>query len=244
MSAIDRINKNREETRSTFTGGGGQELILSKDGDQAIIAIVPDGNKDPDVRLEEFARHSFNENGSWQFKICRESVGDRCDLCAKDITKQNRFGFWAWIYDLYKKEAGTGDGWVAETNASGSQTMYRLPINGYRVVSLPFGRRDAYWNKYADIYNDQGAMNKMIVKVKRDGEGRDTNWDLSITGKEVDWSRIQDSADDLGSIKDYYVNREAAREESEGVPLNADSPPWDTESSGYSDDGIDAKDLF
>lgn len=237
MSAIDRINKNRP----SFSGNsfGGQELILSKDGDQAIIAIVPDGNQDPDDRLEDFARHSFNEDGKWQFKICKESVGERCDLCARDLTKQNRFGFWAWVYDLYKKEPGVGDGWIKETNTSGTQTMYRLPVNAYRVVSLPFGRRDAYWNRYADIYNDHGAMNKMVVKVKRDGDGRDTNWDLSITGKEVDWSVIDAGADDLGSIKDYYVQREAAREDNEGVSLgNESAPPFDA------DNGVDVDDLF
>lgn len=232
MPGIDKINKEREERFGNRPqSSGGSELILRSDGDQAIIAVVASGNEDNDNRISAFYRHvDKNDEGQWEYGFCKRSIDERCDMCDNDKVPQHRFGFWVYVYSLLRKEAGQGDGW--KKTAYGKETFYELEINNFKMLSLPFGRNEMIWNQFMGIFHENGAMNKVALRVKRDGSGRDTVWNITPTNKQVDWDEISDDGEKLGTVKDYYIEADERRkQQSEAISLTSTSNDADAPES-------------
>ena len=224
MSGISSVNRNIENRKG---GMQSSELILSDDGDFALIAALVDNDDDDSVG--DFIRHTYqDEIGNWNFDLCKNTVGDRCDLCDRDIRKQYRFGFWAWVYTLGKKTEGKGEGWNLIQNRSGS--YYEREVNDFKLVTLPMGRADNYWNMFYDIYQLGNFEN--ILRIGRKGKGQmDTQWSIISTNKKVDKKDISDRSH-LPGVVNYFVQQAESKEDNRPVPLvggDEDDVPWNVE---------------
>jgi hypothetical protein len=180
IAKINQAQKEQAENRSsTNSGNYNYELSLRRDSDQAIMVIASTGHDEgPDSeRIDDFLQHRFqdetNEN-RWTFAICKTPFDEPCPYCERSIGTQHRFAFWAYVLKSYSKEAGQSPNWKEEK--VGTDLMYGLEINNFRVVSLPFGRNDATWQQLVDIYQDYGALNATAIRVKRSGTDISTNW--------------------------------------------------------------------
>lgn len=225
MPGIERIQEHQEEQRAASTFSNNTELILNADGDQALIAVVSSGKDDTDGRIDEYFRHSYQQTGDdgserWVFSFCKRSVEQQCELCDNDVGAQRRFGFWAYVYSMFRKAPGTSDGWKEITHAG--EKLYQREINDFRIVSLPFGRNNMYWNQFCGIFYENGAMNQSILRIKRVGSKRDTTWSVQVTAKVVDWKTIGNGGDNLSSVKEYFIDTEKKREQkNESVALSS-----------------------
>ena len=221
MPGIKKINQGAEQRATSSSNSfGPSELILNADGDQAIVAVCASGNDDNDDRIINYYRHSYKDEDEnrWIYAFCKKSIDERCELCDRDLGAQNRFGFWAYVYALLRKNSGQGEGW--KEVEYGGERLYRLDINDYKVVTLPFGRNDMFWNQFIGIFYEHEAMDKVAIRVKREGSGRDTVWSIGATSKVIDWKEIGKGRDDLGSVNDFFISREAKRtQQTESVAL-------------------------
>ena len=176
MPGIASIN-NRIDKASSGDAAGfyGQELFLN-DGDQALVAVVASGHDDDDTAdlIDDFYRHSYsstNPDGStkWNYTFCQKSVDTACSLCDEGLNPQFRFGFWSYVYYVLHKNPHSQGEWT-EVNFA-NQTYYKQDVEDFRIISLPFGRNEMIWNQFISVYFEQGAMDKMVMRVKRDGGG-------------------------------------------------------------------------
>ena len=250
MVGISRLNDN---VRANQGIGGllNRELILSADGDQAAIAIVTTGDdNDNNVGLLNIIyRHVFQDNDNlWQFNTCKKSFdnAEDCELCQEGISRQQRFAFWAWVYTQIKKNRPDQNSQLWEEVKTRTGTMYQMPICAFRVVSFPVGKSHMYWNELVDIYNEQGSLNKLAMRIGRNGAGRDTTWKMSLTNNDVNWNEIRKESDetveDLPSILDYYKEQDVRREEFKRVPLSDNDNK--VNSSNDSEDNFDGDDII
>jgi hypothetical protein len=119
------------------------------------------------------------------------------------------------------------DDWEEVEGPQGKK-MFVQHVNDFRVIPLGFGRSNYIWNQLVDVYNDWGALNKGVVRVKRTGTGMyDTSYTVTATARNTDVPAEKMSAiSELAGIKDYYKDRygqvNQAIPSSEGVSLETD----------------------
>ena len=84
--------------------------------------------------------------------------------------------------------------------------MFVQHVNDFRIIPLGFGRSNYIWNQLVDVYNDWGALNKGVMRVKRTGTGMyDTSYTLTATARKTDVPAEKlDKVSDLVEIKAYY----------------------------------------
>jgi hypothetical protein len=242
MPGIEKINQGAEQRTASTTGSfGPSELILNADGDQAVVAVVASGNDDNDDRIVNYYRHSYKdeEENRWIYAFCKKTINERCEMCDRDLGAQNRFAFWAYVYFLLRKNPGSGEGW--KEIIYGGEKLFQLEIKDFKVVTLPFGRKDMFWNQFVGVFYEHEAMNKVAIRVKREGAGRDTVWSIGATSTAVNWKEIGNGGDSLGSVNDFFMDRDAKRnQQTESVAL-----PIVNESNGTkNDDDMDVSALF
>ena len=221
MSGITSVNKNIENRKIGFQSS---ELVLKDDGDFALIAAIIDNEEDE--RVGDYQRHVFKDDeDNWNFHFCKQTVGDSCSYCENDMNRQNRFGFWAWVYIMCKKVEGTGEGW----HQNKKNSYWEKEINDFRLVTFPMGRGDMYWNMFYDLYKLDGVDN--VLRVSRKGKGQmDTIWSLVTTNVKVVKTEISDSSN-LPSVVNYFLQQENERKNNTPVPLSGTDEDDDEESS-------------
>ena len=87
--------------------------------------------------------------------------------------------------------------------------LFKEEVNDFRVIALTFGRSNYIWNQLVDVYNDWGALNKGVVRIKRTGTGMyDTSYTLTATARESDVPEDKlEEIDELPTIKGYFKER-------------------------------------
>ena len=235
MPGIDKINQQKEDQPKSSGFSNRTELIMNQPGDVAVVAVVSDGSDSEDDRLSSYARHSYqDDDGRWIYAFCKGTVDKLCSMCEEGRPVQNRFAFWAYVYALQRKVAQQGDSWRQETK--GKETVWTLDINDFRMVTLPFGRQDTFWKQFTDVYYEHGAMNKVALRITRDGSGRETSWRIATTPKTINWDELP-SNDNLPSVKDHFLEIEAQRQQAiEAVSLS--------DSNDDDESGLDVESLF
>ena len=247
MPSLEAIGKNAENKREEFKKNAanknkGRELFFPGDGDLANIAIVPSGSPEEaatETRLLDYHQHSERvqptgpQDSGWRFSFCTLAVTGTCEACDRGVYKQYRFAFWAYVYNRrIKNQPQNTDNWQQVKAPSGM--MWQQEINDFRIVSLPFGKSDMYWQLLLQLSYDKGGLNTTAVRVSRTGLMKDTVWGLTAIDKpKVDWSEIGEGADELQGLNDYFMEREAAKkaivedsvslEDEDETPFEADN---------------------
>ena len=204
MSGITRIQQGREESRRpdvTFTPG---KEIWFRDGDQVFLSSVATVSDD-DKYLDELYLYVFRA-GTRLVNLLKD---DRVDtsIVPEDVRPSHKFAIWAYIHNIIHLEKRNDD-WVEIEGPSGKK-MYKEDINDFRIISLSFGRSDYIWNQLVDVYNDWGALNKGVIRMKRTGAGMyETSYAITATPKndEIPEDK-QKEISELPLLKDYFYER-------------------------------------
>ena len=204
MSGITRIQQGREESRRpdvTLTPG---KEIWFRDGDQVFLSSVATGSDD-DKYLDELYLYVFRA-GTRLVNLLKD---DRVDtsIVPEDVRPSHKFAIWAYIHNIIHLEKRNDD-WVEIEGPSGKK-MYKEDINDFRIISLSFGRSDYIWNQLVDVYNDWGALNKGVIRMKRTGAGMyETSYSITATPKndEIPEDK-QKEISELPLLKDYFYER-------------------------------------
>ena len=206
MSGIARIQARIDERTSLTQSNLDSKEFWIRDGDQIFFSPVGDG-KEGDPFVSEITLVIYRDGNRWSTVYLK----DRADFeevskalnFPEDTRPSNKFALWAYVYDALHVERKAED-WESIEGPNG-KTLYKQEVNDYRIITLPFGRGGYLWSQLVDIFEDWGALNKGVIRVKRHGQGLDTTYSLAATSRTKKEGDMDTS--DLVSIEDYYSNR-------------------------------------
>jgi len=203
MSGISRIAQKQERVQMGGGGTPGREVWF-RDGDQAFLSPVSTG-EDGDDKFDEIYMFTYKVNDRWTNKLSDESV-DTSDV-PENIRPSHKFAFWAYVHEILHPERRNED-WMEISGPSGRK-LFKEEVNDFKVIALTFGRSNYIWNQLLDIYNDWGALNKGVMRIKRTGTGMyDTSYTLAATARDVDMpGEKEGEVDGLPTIKEYFKER-------------------------------------
>ena len=204
MGGINRIAQKQEKTQ---TGGGtgtpGREIWF-RDGDQAFLPPVATGEEGDD-RFDEIYMYTYRVNDRWTNKLSDDDI-DTSDV-PDNVRPSHKFAFWAYVHEILHPER-RNENWM-EIQGPQGRKLFKEEVNDFRVIALTFGRSNYIWNQLVDVYNDWGALNKGVVRIKRTGTGMyDTSYTLTATARESDVPEDKlEEIDELPTIKGYFKER-------------------------------------
>ena len=204
MGGINRIAQKQEKTQ---TGGGtgtpGREIWF-RDGDQAFLTPVATGEEGDD-RFDEIYMYTYRVNDRWTNKLSDDDI-DTSDV-PDNVRPSHKFAFWAYVHEILHPER-RNENWM-EIQGPQGRKLFKEEVNDFRVIALTFGRSNYIWNQLVDVYNDWGALNKGVVRIKRTGTGMyDTSYTLTATARESDVPEDKlEEIDELTTIKGYFKER-------------------------------------
>jgi len=236
MAGVEEITKRKADISSN----GINREIFFQDGDQVIgVVVTKDGVQDN--RLQDYWQHVMELSPKkWEYTFCKESAGQECVDCDGGVPRRRRFGFWIYAYySLHNKPLDRVE--TKEVRVLG-KILYQRDINDFRIINMPFGRNDSFWNRFTSVYYENDSnFNTSVIRVTKTGEGIKTDWGVSQTKSTVDLTEEQwEEAKKLPGIVDYFMEREEQRQVAKGVPID-EIPTLDLGSDG--DDDI-TKSLF
>ena len=208
MSGINRIQQLRSQQRTpipTRTSPPSQEIYF-KDGDQAFIEPIATGHED-DKYFDAIEMYTWsNEQGRGFHNLLKHTQIDD-SVVPDDTTASHKFAFWGYVIDIFHgqlTERGREAGWEPIEDPTGKR-IYREIVNDFKVVSLSYGRNEYVFNQLYDIYNDWGALNKGIIRIKRTGAGmQDTSYTIAATTRQP---QAPEADNTLPTIEEYFVER-------------------------------------
>jgi hypothetical protein len=134
--------------------------------------------------------------------------------------------------------------WESVQTPSGKPFLKQV-ADSFQMWSQGFGRSKYLWNQIVDIYDEDGALNKHKVRIRRTGSGRDdTSYSIKTISEEaaVPSEAQGQSATELVRPVDFFLQKERAiasaiekrNAESQTTSLNGASTnkaSWDVDSS-------------
>ena len=204
MGGINRIAQKQEKRQ---TGGGtgtpGREIWF-RDVDQAFLTPVATGEEGDD-RFDEIYMYTYRVNDRWTNKLSDDDI-DTSDV-PDNVRPSHKFAFWAYVHEILHPER-RNENWM-EIQGPQGRKLFKEEVNDFRVIALTFGRSNYIWNQLVDVYNDWGALNKGVVRIKRTGTGMyDTSYTLTATARESDVPEDKlEEIDELPTIKGYFKER-------------------------------------
>ena len=207
MSGIHRIQQLRTSRQRPQTQGGSipsQEFFF-KDGDQAFIAPIATGDED-DKYFDNVEMYVWPKPmGGFNNLLKHDSI-DSTDVPA-DVNASQKFTFWAYVFEVMHTsltERGREAGWEPIKDSTGKQ-LYKEDVNGFKIISLSYGRNEYVFNQLLDIYNDWGTLNKGVLRIKRTGTGmQDTSYTIAATTRAL---KVPEPENELPTIEQYYLER-------------------------------------
>ena len=250
----------KEEQERSSRRGPGSELWLY-DGDIATVSIVPSGDPE-DYRIQDFSTYratGMGRNGAYTYDAMAEGESEEGKYKAAEVDSgtqlRTKFGVWLYVENVMRNPANFptlsknfGDdavaSWETVQSPSGKGFMQQ-PAGNFQMWSQGFGRSKYLWNQIVDIYDEDGALNKHKVRIRRTGSGRDdTSYSIKTIADEAQVpSEAQgQSADSLVRPVDFFLQKERAiasaiekrNSDTQTTSLNGTSsskPPWDVDSS-------------
>lgn len=232
MSGISMI-QNKIQTRTTRsaqnTESTGKEIWL-KDGDQVFMKSIASGDEG-DIFLDEFFVYEFQSGVDKSWRSVLVVNGEPVDEVPSEAMywedggkrklPRHKFALWVYVTEVLHSEK-RDDSWEEITSPTGNK-LYKEVINDFKVVTLSFGANNINWNQLVDIYGDNGALDKSVIRVKRRGSSLDTTYTITSTSGSIELPEDkQADVANLTPIKDYVAQRYGKFEASDtSVPANA-----------------------
>jgi len=241
MSGISMIQNNitSKETRSAQSSEANGKEVWLKDGDQVFMKSMATG-EEGDIHMEEFYVYEFQagidkgwtsvlvENGEPVSPVPSEA------MVYEDGRKKaprHKFALWGYVTEILHTEQRV-DSWEEITSPSGSK-MYKETVNDFKVLTLSFGAQNSNWNQFVDIYEDNGSLDKNVMRVRRRGSSLDTTYTITSTSGALQLPEDkQAELKNLTPIKEYLSQRYGAVDttSSDNVPSDAVSVDDDDDS--------------
>jgi len=241
MSGISMIQNNitSKETRSAQSSEANGKEVWLKDGDQVFMKSMATG-EEGDIHMEEFYVYEFQagidkgwtsvlvENGEPVSPVPSEA------MVYEDGRKKaprHKFALWGYVTEILHTEQRV-DSWEEITSPSGSK-MYKETVNDFKVLTLSFGAQNSNWNQFVDIYEDNNALDKNVMRVRRRGSSLDTTYTITSTSGALQLPEDkQAELKNLTPIKEYLSQRYGAVDttSSDNVPSDAVSVDDDDDS--------------
>ena len=241
MSGISMIQNNiqsRENRSSQSNESTGREVWL-KDGDQVFMKTIATG-EEGDIHLDDFHVYEFQQGieKSWTSVLVENgepvaSVPSEAMVYedGRRRAPRHKFAMWVYVTEILHTEQRV-DSWEEVTSPSGSK-LYKETVNDFKVMTLSFGAQNANWNQFVDIYEDNGTLDKSVIRVKRRGSALDTTYTITSTSGTIELpDDKQAEVKNLTPIKEYLHQRYGADDtaSSDDVPSDAVSVDDDDDS--------------
>lgn len=213
MAGLSSINGRQRELAAAR--GGDRKEIWLRDGDQVFLRPVATGDDD-DPNLEELYLYTYESGeGGWKNTLVDpDTQKPMADDVPEGRSPSHKFALWTYVSDIIHNQQRRDD-WDEVVSASGKKA-YKETVNDFRIICLPFGRGNQYWNMLVDQYDDWGSLNKGVLRVKRTGAGLDTVYALSPVARKVDVPlEKEDEVAKLQPIWDYFVEQYGGNDSSE-----------------------------
>ena len=237
MAGLSSINS-RQKDLAAARGGDRKEIWL-RDGDQVFLRPIATGDDD-DPNLEELYLYTYESGeGGWKNTLVDP---DTQKPMAGDVPEgrspSHKFALWAYVSDIIHNQQRR-DEWDEIVSPSGKKA-YKEEVNDFRIICLPFGRGNMYWNMLVDQYDDWGSLNGGVLRVKRTGAGLDTVYSLSPVARKVDVPTDREGEiGELQPIWDYFVEQYGGNDSSDETETEViaetkstdtvtETVPWDT----------------
>jgi hypothetical protein len=228
-------NISNKEGRSSQTSESNGKEVWLKDGDQVFMKTIATG-EEGEIHMEEFYVYEFQqgidkgwtsvlvENGEPVSSVPSEAMVYED---GKRKAPRHKFALWGYVTEILHNDQRV-DTWESITSPSGS-TLYRETVNDFKVLTLSFGAQNSNWNQFVDIYEDNGSLDKNVIRIKRRGSSLDTTYTITSTSGALELPEDkQAEVKNLTPIKEYlgqrYGNLESAKDEvpSDAVNVNDD----------------------
>ena len=226
MAGLGDINKRELERAATRSSMQDRKEVWLRDGDQVFLRSVATG-EDGDTMLEELYLFAFQTDaGTWQNALVDPETSKPMGgiPVPEGKTASHKFAFWAYVSEIIHSEQRRDD-WEVVQSASGGRTAYKETVNDFRIMTLPFGRNNQYWNMLVDQFEDWGGLNNGVLRVKRSGAGLDTTYTVSPVSRAVQIpdDRIKESTE-LQTVWDYFVDQYGGNDSSEDTETEVLAP--------------------
>ena len=241
MSGISMIQNNiqsRENRTPQGSESSGKEVWL-KDGDQVFMKSIATG-EEGDIHLDDFYIYEFQQgmDKSWTSVLVENgepvaSVPSEAMVYEDGRRKapRHKFALWVYVTEIMHTEQRV-DTWEEVTSPSGNK-LYKETVNDFKVMTLSFGAQNANWNQFVDIFEDNGTLDKSVIRVKRRGSALDTTYTITSTSGSIELpDDKQAEVKNLTPIKEYLGQRYGAVESAsfDDVPSDAVSVDDDVDS--------------
>lgn len=134
------------------------QRLVLRDGESATLAFLEDGSEDEHIFV--FKQHyNHSEN-----KITNYALGTDMPNVS------TRWAMWAYVYSK----------WTADDK----EIVLERPL----ILIMPFGQSRECIAQLEEIYDDVGALNTNVIRVRRRGAGLATKYLIRDTHEEVDWA--------------------------------------------------------
>jgi hypothetical protein len=223
MAGLSSINS-RQREKANARGSDRKEIWL-RDGDQVFLRPVATG-EDDDPNLEELYLYTYEaDGGGWKNTLVDpDTQKPMSDDVPEGKSPSHKFALWAYVSEVIHNQQRR-DEWEQIVSPSGKKA-YKEEVNDFRIICLPFGRGNQYWNMLVDQYDDWGSLNEGVLRVKRTGAGLDTVYSLSPVARKVDVPAGKEAEiTELQPIWDYYVSQYGGNDSSEETSTEVITAP-------------------
>ena len=220
MSGIARIQSRIQER--LLTQNVDSKEYFFRDGDQVFLSAAGDG-KEGAPFISEISMITWREGNRFRNVLVTEddSVDEMREALGipEDSRVQKKFAMWTYIYEALHVEKRV-ESWTALEGPSG-KTLYKEELNDFRIMSLPFGRGGYLWNQLVDIFEEWGNLNKGVIRIKRNGTGMETTYNIAVSTREL--TNPNKDTSELVSIEEYFKNRYSANIGTDSSEKKSDS---------------------
>tara|TARA_R100001015_G_C4598118_1_gene153192 strand:- start:467 stop:1198 length:732 start_codon:yes stop_codon:yes gene_type:complete len=241
MSGISMIQNNitSKENRSSQSSEANAKEVWLKDGDQVFMKSIATG-EEGDIHMEEFYVYEFQQGIDKGWTSVLVENGEPVSTVPSDAmvyedgrkkSPRHKFALWGYVTEILHTEQRV-DSWEEITSPSGSK-MYKETVNDFKVLTLSFGAQNSNWNQFVDIYEDNGSLDKNVMRVRRRGSSLDTTYTITSTSGALQLPEDkQAELKNLTPIKEYLSQRYGAVDttSSDNVPSDAVSVDDDDDS--------------
>jgi hypothetical protein len=232
MSGIGMIQKRLEDRiakQSQVSESSGKEIWL-KDGDQLFMKAIATGDEN-DIYLHEFHIYEFQQGADKGWRSVLVIDGEPVDAVPSEAMywddqpdkrklPRHKFALWGYVTEILHPNK-RDESWDEITSRSGVK-MYRESVNDFKVLTLSFGARNTNFYQFSDIYDENGSLNKNIIRIKRRGSNLDTTYTITTTKEVIDIPENKASEiKNLTPMSEYVEQRYGKSTSDTSVPDNA-----------------------
>jgi len=231
-----------EEGRSKKTETSTSKYVeyFFQPGDIVFFTMLASGNDTPETQklekrwVDNYFMYTWPTGpNQYQSLLDHEDIDN--SHVPEDVTSRMRISFWAYIYEIHHslehKAVVSGNHvtllekgiWEA-IETRGGKKMYKEEVNDLRIINT---NRINWEQQISQIYDDVGALNTVVMKMKKQGKGRDTRYFIEATplDKQIPEDMLE-KAETIDSIKEHFYKSYG------GQSAKDEEVPEDTSNTG------------